>query len=145
MSAPEAHRAIDAIWHIESSRLIAALAVFITVVYVAIVVGIGAIVGSRADPILSAAAAAIVALAFQPAEVQFLFAAPLSRRALLCYKIARGQLPLFVSALIWVVLMQRWGLTLAAPMRFATAVMALTSSRRLVTPVASRSPSKSST
>ena len=61
------------------------------------------------------------ALAFQPAEVQFLFAAPLSRRALLCYKIARGQLPLFVSALIWVVLMQRWGLTLAAPMRFATA------------------------
>jgi hypothetical protein len=61
------------------------------------------------------------ALAFQPAEVQFLFAAPLSRRALLGYKIARGQLPLLVSALIWVVLMQRWGLTLAAPMRFATA------------------------
>ena len=26
MSAPEAHRAIDAIWHMESSRLIAALA-----------------------------------------------------------------------------------------------------------------------
>jgi RNA polymerase sigma-70 factor (ECF subfamily) len=26
VSAPEAHRAIDAIWHIESSRLIAALA-----------------------------------------------------------------------------------------------------------------------
>ena len=26
MSAPEAHRAIDAIWHIESSRLIAAIA-----------------------------------------------------------------------------------------------------------------------
>ncbi len=45
-----------------------ALAVFITVVYVGIVVGVGAIVGSRADPILSAAAAAIVALAFQPAR-----------------------------------------------------------------------------
>jgi RNA polymerase sigma-70 factor, ECF subfamily len=26
VSAPEAHRAIDAIWHIESSRLIAAVA-----------------------------------------------------------------------------------------------------------------------
>ncbi|MFI5309946.1 MAG: putative ABC exporter domain-containing protein [Gemmatimonadales bacterium] len=61
------------------------------------------------------------ALAFQPAEVQFLFAAPLSRRALLGYKIVRGQFPLIVSALIWLVLMNRWGLTLSAPMRFATA------------------------
>jgi signal transduction histidine kinase len=53
---------------INRALLFGALAVFITVVYVAIVVGIGAIVGSRADPILSAAAAAIVALAFQPAR-----------------------------------------------------------------------------
>ena len=51
---------------INRALLFGALAVFITVVYVAIVVGVGAIVGSRADPILSAAAAAIVALAFQP-------------------------------------------------------------------------------
>ncbi len=55
---------------INRALLFGALAVFITVVYVAIVVGIGAIVGSRADPILSAAAAAIVALAFQPARTR---------------------------------------------------------------------------
>ena len=53
---------------INRALLFGALAVFITVVYVAIVVGVGAIVGSRADPILSAAAAAVVALAFQPAR-----------------------------------------------------------------------------
>jgi signal transduction histidine kinase len=46
--------------------LIGALAIFITAVYVAMVVGIGAVVGSRADPVLSAVAAAVVALAFQP-------------------------------------------------------------------------------
>jgi len=46
--------------------LFGALAVFITAVYVAIVVGIGALVGSQADPVLSAAAAAVVALAFLP-------------------------------------------------------------------------------
>jgi signal transduction histidine kinase len=55
---------------INRALLFGALAVFITVVYVAIVVGIGAIVGSRADPILSATAAAIVALAFQPARIR---------------------------------------------------------------------------
>jgi signal transduction histidine kinase len=44
------------------------LALFITAVYVAIVVGIGALVGSRGDPVLSAIAAAVVALAFQPAR-----------------------------------------------------------------------------
>ncbi len=43
-----------------------ALAVFITVIYVAIVVGVGAIVGSHSTAVLSAAAAAVVALAFQP-------------------------------------------------------------------------------
>ncbi len=53
---------------INRALLVGALAVFITVVYVAVVVGVGAVVGSRADPILSAAAAAIVALAFQPAR-----------------------------------------------------------------------------
>jgi signal transduction histidine kinase len=53
---------------INRALLFGALAVFITVVYVAIVVGVGAIVGSRADPILSATASAIVALAFQPAR-----------------------------------------------------------------------------
>jgi len=42
------------------------LAAFITVVYVAIVVGVGAAVGATNHVVLSAAAAAVVALAFQP-------------------------------------------------------------------------------
>jgi signal transduction histidine kinase len=53
---------------INKAVLFGALAVFITLVYVAIVVGVGALVGSQASPVLSAAAAAIVALAFQPAR-----------------------------------------------------------------------------
>ena len=53
---------------INKALLFGALAVFITIVYVAIVVGVGALVGSQASPVLSAAAAAIVALAFQPAR-----------------------------------------------------------------------------
>jgi len=42
------------------------LAAFITAVYVAIVVGVGSMVGSRGSPVLSGIAAAAVALAFQP-------------------------------------------------------------------------------
>lgn len=42
------------------------LAAFFTAVYVAVVVGIGAIVGSGGNAVLSAVAAAMVALAFQP-------------------------------------------------------------------------------
>jgi signal transduction histidine kinase len=53
---------------INRALLFGAMAVFISAVYVAIVVGVGAIVGSKASPVLSAAAAAIVALAFQPAR-----------------------------------------------------------------------------
>jgi GAF domain-containing protein len=53
---------------INRALLFAALAVFITGVYVAIVVGVGALVGSQASPVLSAAAAAVVALVFQPAR-----------------------------------------------------------------------------
>jgi signal transduction histidine kinase len=51
---------------VNRALLFSALALFVTVVYVAIVVGVGAIVGSRASPVLSAVAAAVVALAFQP-------------------------------------------------------------------------------
>jgi signal transduction histidine kinase len=47
-----------------------ALAVFITIVYVAIVAGVGAAFGSQSNALLSAAAAAVVALAFQPARRQ---------------------------------------------------------------------------
>jgi signal transduction histidine kinase len=44
------------------------LAAFISIVYVGFVVGIGALVGSRGNAVLSAVAAAVVALAFQPAR-----------------------------------------------------------------------------
>jgi signal transduction histidine kinase len=51
---------------INKTVVFASLALFITAVYVAIVVGVGAIVGATNDPVLSAVAAAVVALAFQP-------------------------------------------------------------------------------
>jgi signal transduction histidine kinase len=60
------YRLFDIDLVINKAVLFGALAVFITVVYVAIVVGMGALVGSQASPVLSAAAAAVVALAFQP-------------------------------------------------------------------------------
>jgi ABC-2 type transport system permease protein len=60
------------------------------------------------------------ALAFQPAEVQLLFPAPVSRRTLIGYKVIRSQLLLLLSGLIWTLLTRRWGVTLSAPLRFAT-------------------------
>jgi signal transduction histidine kinase len=53
---------------INRALLLAGMVVFITLVYVAIVVGVGALVGSQSTPVLSAVAAAVVALAFQPAR-----------------------------------------------------------------------------
>ena len=60
------YRLFDVDLVINRAVLFGALAVFITIVYVSIVVGVGTLVGSRASPVLSAAAAAVVALAFQP-------------------------------------------------------------------------------
>jgi len=60
------YRLLDIDIVIKRAVLFGALAIFITAVYVAVVIGVGALVGSRADPVLSAAAAAVVALAFQP-------------------------------------------------------------------------------
>jgi signal transduction histidine kinase len=51
---------------IRKTLVFGVLAVFITLVYVAIVVGVGTAVGSRGNPVLSGIAAAAVALAFQP-------------------------------------------------------------------------------
>jgi signal transduction histidine kinase len=62
------HRLLDIDVVMNRAVLFGALAIFITLVYVAIVVGVGALVGSQANPVLSAAAAAVVALAFQPAR-----------------------------------------------------------------------------
>lgn len=47
------------------------------------------------------------ALAFSPAEVQFFFPAPVTRRALIQFKLLRGQLAIIVNALLWVVIFGR--------------------------------------
>lgn len=56
------------------------------------------------------------ALAFAPAEAQFLFPAPLRRRDLLTYKIVAGQVPLLTSIIFFAVVTARWGRTI--PMVF---------------------------
>ena len=56
-------------------------------------------------------------LAFSPAEVQFLFPAPLRRRTLVLYKVARMQLSLLGSALLITVLARRAGAHLSPPLR----------------------------
>ena len=61
------YRLYDIDFVIKKTVVIAIIVTFIALVYTAIVVGVGALVGSGAgNPILSAAAAAVVALAFQP-------------------------------------------------------------------------------
>jgi signal transduction histidine kinase len=45
-----------------------AIAVFITAVYLTVVIGVGSLIGYASNPLLSAIAAAVVALAFQPAR-----------------------------------------------------------------------------
>jgi signal transduction histidine kinase len=55
---------------INKAVVFGSLAVFITLVYVGLVVGIGTLVGNNQSPLLSAVAAAIVALAFQPVRVR---------------------------------------------------------------------------
>jgi signal transduction histidine kinase len=51
---------------IRKTVIVGVLAVFIAVAYIAIVAGVGALVGSRANTAASALAAAVVAIAFQP-------------------------------------------------------------------------------
>ena len=65
------YRLYDIDFVIRKTVVIAVLVTFIALVYAAIVVGIGALVGAGAgNPVLSAAAAAVVALAFQPLRVR---------------------------------------------------------------------------
>ena len=45
----------------------------------------------------------LLVLAFQPAEVQLLFPAPMSRRVLLAYRVARLQLLVLPNAIFWMV------------------------------------------
>ncbi|HEX6331583.1 MAG TPA: histidine kinase [Actinomycetota bacterium] len=60
------HRLLDIDLVIRRTVVIALLGAFITAVYVAVVVGAGAFVGRSDNAVLSAVAAAVVALAFQP-------------------------------------------------------------------------------
>jgi signal transduction histidine kinase len=53
---------------ISKAVLYGALAVFITAVYAGLVVGVGTLAGGRDSPLLAALAAAVVAVAFQPAR-----------------------------------------------------------------------------
>jgi len=55
---------------IRKTVVIAIVVGFIAVVYIAVVAGVGALVGSQASPLLSALAAAIVALVFQPVRAR---------------------------------------------------------------------------
>jgi hypothetical protein len=51
---------------ISKAVLYGSLAVFITAIYAALVAGVGTLVGNRRSPLLTALAAAVVAVAFQP-------------------------------------------------------------------------------
>lgn len=64
---------------------------------------------------------AYLALAFRPAEAQFLFPAPVSRRALLIYKLVRSQVLILLNAVVWTLIVRRWGVMLPPPLRAATA------------------------
>lgn len=57
------------------------------------------------------------ALAFSPAEVQFLFPAPVSRRGLVHFKLLRSQLVVLVNTALWVALLRRGNLEVPLPLR----------------------------
>jgi hypothetical protein len=57
------------------------------------------------------------ALAFTPAEIQFLFPAPVSRQALIQFKLLRGQIAIILNAVLWVLLFGRGGTDLPPVLR----------------------------
>ena len=57
------------------------------------------------------------ALAFTPAEVQFFFPAPVTRRALIQFKLLRGQLAIIFNAILWVLIFGRGGTDLPPVLR----------------------------
>ena len=66
------------------------------------------------------------ALAFTRAEVALLFPAPISRRGLILYKLARTQFGILVSVLVWSVILNRAGEPLASLTRGVGLWVALT-------------------
>ena len=67
-----------------------------------------------------------LALAFTPAEVHFLFSAPVTRRQLILFKLFRAQLVILLNAVIWVFILRRSGSVLAAPLRLVGTWMLFT-------------------
>ena len=63
----------------------------------------------------------LLALAFQPAEVQLLFPAPVSRRVLLAYRVARLQVLVLPNAIFWMFALRYWGSAQPAGVRFGAA------------------------
>ena len=59
------------------------------------------------------------ALTFKPAEVSFLFPAPVTRRQILGFKLARGQVQVLLTATLWVALFHKGAETLSPPLRVA--------------------------
>ena len=59
----------------------------------------------------------LLALSFSPAEVSLLFPAPLTRRALIGYKLVRAQIAVLINVLIWVLILRRGGRLLPVPLR----------------------------
>ena len=57
------------------------------------------------------------ALAFTPAEVQFLFPAPVTRTALIQFKLLRGQIAIIFNAILWVLIFGRGGAELPPVLR----------------------------
>jgi len=57
------------------------------------------------------------ALAFTQAEVSMLFAAPLSRRRLIAYKLFKAQIAVLINSLIWVFVLRRGNVILPSPLR----------------------------
>ena len=64
------YRLFDIDFVIRKTVVIALVVAVIAVVYVAVVAGVGALVGTQGSPLLSAVAAAIVALVFQPVRAR---------------------------------------------------------------------------
>jgi ABC-2 type transport system permease protein len=57
------------------------------------------------------------ALAFSPAEVQFLFPAPVTRKGLIHFKLLRSQVTILLNTLIWILLFGRGGTELPLLLR----------------------------
>ncbi len=121
------NRAIGAARRLRSPRYALAMAIGAAYIWFSLLrrsTGAGeiahALLGARSELLITLAVLVFVAfgwfsggdrrtLAFSQAEVFLLFPAPLSRRALVVYKISRSQILIAFNALIWVFVLRRGG------------------------------------